>query len=74
MSKNTTKTVVGFVANFSASVTVGLAMRTLLPPQLNLLQKVCSEIGIFAIGGLVGSKAVDYAHDLVDDTYAIFNK
>ena len=74
MTKNNTKTVVGFVANFSSSVTVGLALRTILPPQLNLLQKVCSEIGIFTIGGLVGSKAEDYAHDLIDDTYAIFNK
>ena len=74
MSKNTTKTVVGFVANFSSSVTVGLALRTILPPQLNLLQKVCSEIGIFTIGGLVGSKAEDFAHDFVDDTYELFNK
>ena len=74
MTKNNTKTVVGLIASFSSSVTVGLALRTILPPQLNLLQKVCSEIGIFAIGGLVGSKAEDYARDLVDDTYAIFNQ
>ena len=74
MTKNNTKTVVGLIASFSSSVTVGLAMRTILPPQLNLLQKVCSEIGILTIGGLVGSKAEDYARDLVDDMYAIFNQ
>ena len=74
MSKNVTKSVAGIIANVSSNMTVSLAMRTLLPPQLNLLQKVCSEIGIFTIGGLVGSKAEDYARDLVDDTYAIFNQ
>ena len=74
MSKNATKTVVGFIANASSSVTVGLVLRTILPPQLNLLQKVCSEIGIVTIGGIVGRSAENFANDFVDDTYAIFNK
>ena len=74
MSKNTTKTVVGFVANFSASATVGLALRTILPPQLTLLERVCTGVGAFALGGVAGRAAEDFAHDFVDDTYSIFNK
>lgn len=74
MSKNTTKTVVGFVANFSASATVGLALRAILPPQLTLIQRAASGVGTFVLGGVAGRAAEDFAHDFVDDTYELFNK
>ena len=74
MSKNVTKSVAGIIANVSSNMTVSLALRTILPPQLSLIQKVCTEVGLVTIGGMVGRSAENYAHDLIDDTYAIFNK
>lgn len=73
LQRETTKKIVGFVAQYGSGIVIGSTIKALVPtPRID--QKIAVAVASFMIGGVVAKAAKTYSDGIVDDIYNMFTK